>query len=124
MLQKILLFGLDGALASELAGVLAGQSHELDTAPLRRSADGMRSAIPEDAGLVFCPARHCRSLLGFVRRERPTLPVVAVSQETEVSHWLDAMEAGAADYCSPPFEPSQLRWIVENTVKYRLRAAA
>lgn len=124
--EKILLFGLDDALASELAGALAGQQRQFASAPFRRTAGGMRQTIQPGVGLVFCPAETERYelLLNFIRRERPTLPVVVVSRRAEVSDWLDAIEAGAADYCSPPFDSAQLRWIIENTLKYRPRVAA
>jgi hypothetical protein len=124
--ETILLFGLEAPLASELAGVLAGPDRTLVSASFSPTAGGMRKAIPAGAGMVFCPAdqRCYRLLLDFIRRERPDLPVVVVSRRAEVSDWLDAIEAGAADYCSPPFEPAQVRWIVENTLKYRHKTAA
>lgn len=124
--EKILLFGLDDALASELAGALVNQDCTFASAPFRPTAGGMKNAIQPGIGLVFCPAenRRYRLLLDFIRRERPELPVVVVSRLPEVSDWLDAIEAGAADYCSPPFESAQVHWIIENTLKYRHRAAA
>ncbi len=41
-----------------------------------------------------------------------TVPVV-VSRHPETSEYLDAMDAGAADYCSAPFEPSHIHWILK-----------
>jgi DNA-binding NtrC family response regulator len=124
--EKILLFGLDDALASELAGALVSQERQFASAPFHPTAGGMRRAIQPGIGLVFCPAETERYqlLLDFIRRERPELPVVVVSRRPEVSDWLDAIEAGAADYCSPPFESAQVRWIIENSLKYRHKAAA
>jgi DNA-binding response OmpR family regulator len=42
-----------------------------------------------------------------------TVPVVIVSRHPETSEYLDAMDAGAADYCSAPFEPSHIHWILK-----------
>jgi DNA-binding NtrC family response regulator len=124
--ENILLFGLDDALASELAGALVNQGRKFASTPFRPTPGGMKRAIRPGIGLVFCPAEteRYRLLLDFIRRERPELQVVVVSRRPEVSDWLDAIEAGAADYCSPPFESAQVRWIIENTLKYRHAAAA
>ena len=42
-----------------------------------------------------------------------TVPVVVVSRHPETAEYLDAMDAGAADYCSAPFEPSHIHWILQ-----------
>jgi len=42
-----------------------------------------------------------------------TVPVVVVSRHPEPAEYLDAMDAGAADYCAAPFEPSHIRWILQ-----------
>ncbi|MBM3787601.1 MAG: hypothetical protein FJW30_24865 [Acidobacteria bacterium] len=63
--------------------------------------------------IVFCPASliELSSVLGTIRGERP--PVVAVTRFPEDEEWIDALDLGAADYCAPPFEQSQLRWLFE-----------
>jgi DNA-binding response OmpR family regulator len=43
----------------------------------------------------------------------PHLPVIVVSRLPETDEWLDALEAGAADYCAAPFEIIHLRWLFE-----------
>ena len=52
-----------------------------------------------------------------MREQGRQIPVVVVSRLPEVEKWLDAMDAGAADYCAAPFEIRPLRSIVEATVK-------
>ena len=47
-----------------------------------------------------------------------------VSRFPEVSEWLDAMDAGASDYCASPFEPAQVRWILESNLPRQYAAVA
>lgn len=51
--------------------------------------------------------------------------MVVVSRVPEVNDWLDAMDAGAADYCAAPFEKEQLDWILESNLgRYKSAATA
>lgn len=68
--------------------------------------DALRALAPD---LVFCGfTSDLTNLLQAV-----TVPVVVVSRHPETSEYLDAMDAGAADYCSAPFEPSHIHWILK-----------
>jgi hypothetical protein len=71
--------------------------------------------------VVFCPSAP-RSLRRALRHF-PRLPVVVVSRLPEVATWLDALEAGAADYCSAPFESIHLDWILRNHLRAGMAAA-
>ncbi|MBE0657952.1 MAG: hypothetical protein IH602_09700 [Bryobacteraceae bacterium] len=80
------------------------------------------SSSPQSAEIVFCdwnPTEFARRLAEFSGR-----PIVVVSRSTDVSAWLDALEAGAADYCAPPFEPTQIRWILDALLQRKSRSAA
>ena len=97
---KIALYGLDSSLSRELSLALLG---------LQLSAE---SLVGPGCGadLVFCPADE-----PALRRALATYngtPVVVVSRLPEVQAWLNALEAGAADYCGAPFEAAQLRWLL------------
>jgi DNA-binding NtrC family response regulator len=67
---------------------------------------------------VFCPPqeRNLKPVLAATGQRSPNVPVVVVTRHPEVSEWLDAMDAGAADYCAAPFEPKQVRWILESNL--------
>jgi DNA-binding NtrC family response regulator len=54
-----------------------------------------------------------------VRRERPALPFVVVSRVPNTKEWLDALEAGATDYCAGPFGIRQIRWLMESALPWR-----
>ena len=65
--------------------------------------------------LVFCPvAGHIlQQVITIVAAQMHKVIVVAVSRLPEVQEWLDAIELGAIDYFAPPFEQSQVRWLIE-----------
>lgn len=119
---SVVLFGLPGGLAVELEQVLRGEPRVRvcahPTVPGPHSL-GLLKTLRAD--VVFCAAEPacCRPLLDAIRQEQMNLPVVVVSRAAEPANWLDAMEAGAQDYCAPPFEPTHVRWILETAVRSR-----
>jgi len=100
--RKAILFHLEEKLESDLARSLAAANCEVCR------ATGTKCTTSGD--LVFCstgPLFHAAKALF------PGLPVIVVSRLPEDREWLDALEAGAADYCAPPFEVIQLRWLID-----------
>ncbi len=124
--DDIMLFALDSSLATELAGALSFESRAYHLAPFEPTAEGVKAAVRSDTALVFCSAdrQTYTLLLNLIKQEGLELPVVVVSRHPQTDEWLNAIEAGAADYCSPPFEAFQISWIIDNTLKYRHSAAA
>ncbi len=100
--RKAILFHLEEKLATELAASLKAACCEVHRITM---------AAPAVSGdLVFCttgPAFHA------AKATFPHLPVIVVSRLPETDEWLDALEAGAADYCAAPFEIIHLRWLLE-----------
>ena len=79
-----------------------------------------------EADIVFAggePEQYL-AVLARVRTARPTLPFVVVTRLPETAKWLDALEAGATDYCSVPVETRQIQWMMETAVPRRGTAAA
>ena len=100
--RKVILFHLDEKLETELAAALKAACCEVHRFAAASSA--------ASGDLVFCttgPAFHTAKTLF------PQLPVIVVSRLPETEEWLDALEAGAADYCAPPFEVIHLRWLLD-----------
>ncbi len=66
--------------------------------------------------LVFCPASRNKleQILEAASGELPRLRVIAVSRLPEEQEWLEAIELGAIDYFAPPFEQSQVRWLIQS----------
>ncbi len=111
MLQKnlsqssVLLLGLGDLLDVELERALADQKHIVHSHSFLSVADCLELIERFGADLVFCRAepRECGDLLKTLKQRKPGLSVIVVSRCPEVSEWLDALEAGASDYCAPPF---------------------
>lgn len=102
-MRQALLFELDETLASPLAKALEQcQWQAVQTREKHR---------PAKANIVFCAPD--RDVLARAFRSYRNIPVVVVSRLPEIEGWLDALEAGAADYCAAPFEAAQLRWLLD-----------
>jgi DNA-binding NtrC family response regulator len=124
-MSRIVLFGLSDSLTVELERVLSLEDRV--KVYTHRSVPGPHSLNllkTLRADVVFCAAEpeRCRPLLEAMRQKRMNLPVVVVSRNAETANWVLALEAGAQDYCAPPFEPSHIHWILETAVKTRCAA--
>ena len=109
-----------------LAGLEPGLARELHLYLLSRGLDvhectSLDSNQDPQFDLVFCETHH-PGLHTMLRAMGS--PVVVVSRVPEVNDWLDAMDAGAADYCAAPFEREQLDWILESNLGPEKAAAA
>ncbi|MDE3166493.1 MAG: hypothetical protein KGN36_11870 [Acidobacteriota bacterium] len=102
-MANVLLLGLDSALADDLSRVLRHLGHAV-TVSTRREA----SPDAANADLVFTDSHELDTALAL----SPRLPVIVTSRLPEVTAWLNALEAGAADYCGAPFEPTQVGWVL------------
>ena len=114
-MARILLAGLETAIADELSRVLRQLGQNVHTA-----AAGSDAAVPGDMELIFAPETDLLS----VQRSNPGVPVIVVSRLPEVSAWLWALEQGAADYCGAPFEARQVRWALNSSLAPANRLAA
>jgi DNA-binding NtrC family response regulator len=103
-----MLAGLDPQTASALSGAL-------DQLPVEVADPA--SAHPD---LGFCTL----GALADFRADHPGIPVVVVGCVRQVGEWLDAIESGALDYCSAPFEPSLLGWILKSVARPSVQRAA
>lgn len=111
--KRALLFSLDPTLASSL---------ERELTKCGCQAESASGAAPAPADIVFCPS--ARPALRQALSLFPGTPVVVVSRLPEVDGWLDALEEGAADYCAPPFESIQIRWLLDTHAGARRSMAA
>jgi DNA-binding response OmpR family regulator len=112
-MASVYLIGLDQAIATQISRALAVERHRIEHKTQEISVREMM-----DVDIVFAggePAQYL-SLLQRVREERPGLPFVVVTRIPETTAWLDALEAGATDYCSAPFESRQIHWLMESAL--------
>jgi DNA-binding response OmpR family regulator len=120
-MARIVLSGLDIRSASQLSGLLAFDGHRV-----RR----LHYLVPVSeflqADIVFVggTARQYLPLLRRLRGLNQSLPVIVVAPAPETTDWLDALEAGATDYCVPPFDMRHVRSLLTPVCKMAMSAAA
>lgn len=114
--ENFILHGLDGALATELGRVLSKPGRALHVTGCTRECVSV--AEQRHADMVFCNSERgeYQSVLRALEQRGIALPVVVVSRIPETSEWLDALDAGAADYCAAPFEKPHISWLVESAL--------
>jgi len=117
---NILVVGLDEPLAAELCRALRDQRHSVLSEAFTSAADCLTTVERVGADLVFCGTdrQQYQTILDHLRRLGQSVQVVVVSRLPETGDWLDAMDAGAWDYCAPPFEPKLVQSIISNTLQY------
>ena len=122
-MASILLLGLDSDLADSLALILRQMHHMV------RITDSLAIAIRQPGTQVLFAAGDrddYRETIRLLVAKRPATAVVVVNRLPENARWLDALELGAADYCGAPFEPVQIRWLLDGVMRdleIRKRAA-
>ena len=114
--SNVVLLGLAEDLARESGRILSEQGHKVYSVPLLSASGALEVLKQVHADLVFCPAEPDRYnlLLDAITQKMAGLPLVVVSRHPDTSAWLDALQAGASDYCAPPFESVHIRWIMES----------
>src|SRR5580698_8754905 len=112
-MAKVFVTGIEESIARALQQALAVERHHIEHRPCTAPVDDFL-----DADIVFAggDAKQYLPLLQRVRQSRPALPFVVVTDFPRISEWLDALEAGATDYCSAPFQSRQISWLMESAV--------
>ena len=118
---NVLFHGLDSELAMDLRAALAGFCEGIQAEVLTGMAQSRATLHSDGATIVFCGTKP--ETVKDLRRINPKASIIAVSRLPETTDWLNAIEAGADDYCAAPFESHQLRWILDSTLSFE-RAAA
>jgi DNA-binding response OmpR family regulator len=121
-MANVFLIGLEQSTAAQISRSLAVERHRIEQRPQNIAVHDLK-----DVDIVFAggePSQYL-SLLHRVREEKPHLPFVVVTRVPETTEWLNALEAGATDYCSSPFESRQLHWLMESALpRTRMAMAA
>lgn len=110
-MSHIALLGLPDDLGNQLTRVLLEESHQVSQ---KRFLSDVRRLPVSSAVFISGDSPDYRRTLCLLREIHPNLPVIVVTRQCDAWHWLDALDAGAADYCGAPFERIQLRWILES----------
>jgi len=112
-MARVFLTGIEDSVAKTLQHALAIERHQIETRPCDTPVDDFLNA-----DIVFAGggAKQYLPLLQRVRQSHPTLPFVVVTVFPNTTEWLDALDAGATDYCSAPFQLRQISWLMESAV--------
>lgn len=84
--------------------------------PILRSLGLIREAAP-DLVFVWTGENPGTTLLEAVRRAEPQVPAVAVNSRVRMHEILDALDSGATDYCTPPFDLIHLQGLLGANTK-------
>jgi DNA-binding response OmpR family regulator len=120
-MARVTLLGIPPDLSNDLTRVLVAESHKVNRKLyIEDFRQGPKSAV------VFVSGDNpdFRETIAGLREAEPALPVVVVTRMPETGRWLDALDAGAADYCGAPFERVQVRWIMSSVLNEAERRAA
>lgn len=112
-MAKVVLIELESAADEQIRRALAIERHRVE-----QHRHPVTALELLDADIVFAggePVQYM-SLLKRLREVSPTLPFVVVTRMPETSAWLDALEAGATDYCAAPIERRHLGWLMESAL--------
>jgi len=113
---KFVLHDLEATVAAQLSEAVSDSGRAYCSTG--SMSDCLALAEQLSAGMVFCDSKpnHYRPLLDGLKKKGLHVPVVVVSRLPEVSEWLDALDAGAMDYCAAPFEHQQIRWLIDSAM--------
>ena len=110
MIPKMLALSLEESLLEQFRLALASSKVKAELTIAERPVTG-------DFDLVFCSRENLSSALSICPN------AVVVSRLADESAWLEALDAGAADFCAAPFEPTQLRWLLQSRLNQQRLAA-
>lgn len=84
--------------------------------PILQSLGLIREAAP-DLVFVWTGEDPGTTLLEAVRRAAPQVPAVAVNSHVKMHEILNVLDAGATDYCTPPFDLIHLQGLLGTTAR-------
>jgi DNA-binding NtrC family response regulator len=110
-MSHVALLGLPEDLGNQLTRILLEESHQVSH---KRFISDLRRLPASSAVFISGDTPEYRRTISILRESHPHLPVIVVTRQSDAWHWLDALDAGAAEYCGAPFERFQLRWILDS----------
>jgi len=112
---RVVLFGLPRDIAENLGQMVSKWGSILYIPPLfpiLRSL-GLIPGATLDRIFVWTGENPGMSLLELVRSAAPQVPAVAVNFHAENREILDALDSGAVDYCTPPFDTTHIQCLLQ-----------
>ena len=119
-MSRVTLLGLPEDLERQLAQVLRDEAHKV----IRKlHVQDLRHGPKSSAVFISADDPEFRRTIAQLRESDPLVPVIVVTRMPGTAQWLDALEAGATDYCGAPFERVQVRWIMDSVIRPEACAA-
>ena len=120
-MARVALLGFPQDLASQLTRVLLAEAHTVDR---KRYIQDLSKRYRPSVGFICADSPDFDDTLTALKDAEPGLPFVVTTRMPDPSQWLNALEAGAADYCGAPFETVQVRWIMGSILRPYAAAVA
>src|SRR5580700_4790795 len=120
-MANVFLIGVEQTTAAQISRAVSAGCHKVHKEPHSAGICSLAALEIKDVEIIFAgghPAQYL-PLLRRVRQTRPALPFVVVTGSVDMKAWLDALEAGATDYCCSPLEARQIHWLMESAVPRR-----
>ena len=120
-MATVLLLGLDDLSAATLAKLTIQAGHSSRRESIRTTWE-TRPAVD----LIFLSGdtnSYCDDLKQ-IRQLQPSAPVIVLSRLGDATKWIDAIEAGAADFMAEPYSLRQVAGVIEAaTVRCKAHSA-
>lgn len=108
-MARVALLGFPQDLASQLSRVLLAEAHTVDH---KHYIQDLAKRSRPSVVFVCADTPGFEDTIAALKDAEPGLPFVVTTRMPDPSQWLNALDAGAADYCGAPFETVQVRWIM------------
>jgi DNA-binding NtrC family response regulator len=119
-LKHILLVGIEEEHRLLLAALLQAEGHVVSVSCKEKEALQLLQRENIDFVIVdhFAPELDGLSLLEEIKSLNPDIPVLILSSQYEMEHYMTAMNLGALDYFSKPVDYTSLQRIVNTYVTF------
>jgi DNA-binding response OmpR family regulator len=108
-MARVALLGFPQDLASQLSRVLVAEGHAVDQ---KHYIQDLSKRYRPSVVFVSADTPGFEDTVAALKDAEPGLPFVVTTRLPNPTQWLNALDAGAADYCGAPFEPVQVRWVM------------
>jgi DNA-binding NtrC family response regulator len=120
-MARVALLGFPQDLASQLSRILLAEAHTVDH---KRYIQDLAKRSRPSVVFICADSPGFEDAVTALKEAEPDLPFVVTTRMPNPTQWLNALEAGAADYCGAPFEAVQVRWIMGSVLRQQAREVA
>ncbi len=108
--KKVLVIDDEQIVLDSISRILTDENYEVDVS--LRGRNGLDRAIQRDYDIVFTdilmPDIDGIGVLKYIKRSKPSLPVIIITGYAKIQSAIQAMKLGASDYLEKPFTPERV----------------